>query len=182
MKKLSILTVIIGILCVNLQAQQKSDVQKIKDWYYKVKEAIKYSKEHKLEGKLYCDITSKNVNGASWSAIGEYSSKIQTWYNDDPDYAKDIEENPRECLVMVIENTEKESTRKYYAEYLFMDGQLAFVFYKRNDVTLRLYVKNNKVIKQIGKLDKDYDVTEYILQNGEVYMQSFLASFGIWNE
>ncbi len=179
MRKIVILLILINLAFSNMQAQNNADIQQIKKWYYGVKDAISESKKNKFEGNLYCDITERNVNGASWRAVGNYYVKTQYWYNDDPGLMIDDEKNPRKCLEMVIDNKEA-SVDKYYSEFLYHDGQLVFVFYKLNDESLRFYFKNKKLIKQIVDIREEYAPTaESIKQQGENYMRIFLASFGV---
>lgn len=179
--KIKILTLLaVCFAMTTLKAQNKTDIQHIKDIYYKVKEDIAFSKEHKFEGSLYCDMMEKNVNGKSWSAIGEYRSKVQFWYDEDPDMSDD--EDPRNALKIVVENTSKANTRTYYAEYLFDKGKLIFVFYKRNAEEIRFYFKDNGLIHQIGTFEEYTPTEKEIQHNGEIYMKTFLSSFGVWNE
>ncbi len=178
MKKTSILLIIISLVATSIKAQQNTDIQQIRKWYNTTKEQIEYSKKNKFEGSLYCDVMERNVNGASWRAVGNFYAKTQFWYNDDPSLMEDEGENHRACLEMIIDKTEA-SADKYYSEYLYHSGQLVFVFYKQNDETIRLYFKNKKLIKQIGEI-KEYAPTVEDMQNqGENFMKTFLASFGV---
>ncbi len=161
-------------------AQNKYDIQHIRDVYYSVKEDIAFSKEHKFEGRLYCDIAEKNAHGKSWRATGVFHSKTEYWYNDDPSIINGVGENPRTCLDMVIENMEI-AARQLYIEYLFEKGQLIFVFYKTDDVEVRLYFKDNRLIKQLGKFENDVPTTKEIMGYAETCMQQFLYSFGVKN-
>ncbi len=179
MKKISILTVIISFLFLNLQAQQQSDIQNIRKWYQTTKQSISFSKKNKSEGSLYCDIFEKNSNGASWPAVGNFHIKREFWYSNRPDFL----DNPAEGLEMVIVNGER-SAVKFYEEFLFHGGQLVFAFYKEGELELRYYFKNKKLIKKLG--DEEYDSMyvlseEGALELGDIYIKQYLSSFGYEN-
>ncbi len=174
MKKLSIILVLISFVFVNVQAQQQSDIKQIRKWYYATKNEISTSKKDKSDAELYCDITERNAHGASWRAVGNYNSKTQYWYSDDSQFMPDEYER-RTCLKMVI-NNKTSSIHKYYSEYLYHDGQLVFVFYKINDDELRLYFKNNKLIKQIGKITDLHPNVKNLQSIAEDYMKVYLST------
>ncbi len=175
MKKISILLVLISFTFINLKAQQ--DIQQIRKWYYGTKEEISNSKKGDEYG-LYCDILSRNAHGASWRVVGNYSVKTQFWYNENPYFMQSVDEDPRACLDMVIENMES-GPNNYYSEYLYHDGQLVFAFYKKNDEEIRFYFKNNKLIKQVGE-PKNFTIDyETIMYQSEEYMKTFLAISGV---
>ncbi len=169
---------IILLMLVSFSTQSQSHIQQIRKWYQEVKKEISFSQKYKFEGSLYCDITEKNINRASWRAVGTYYSKVQFWYNDDPSLMQDAGENPRACLEMVIENTES-SVNKYYIEYLYHNGELVFVFYKVNAEEMRFYYQNHKLIKQLGKIENYPPTAKEMIEKSEQYMKSFFANLGV---
>ncbi len=178
MKKVSIFLIIISLFATNIKAQQQSDIQQIRNWYNSTKEKIAFSKKNKYESSLYCDIMERNVHGASWRAVGNYHSKTQFWYHEDPNLSDNECENKLDCLKIIIDKTES-SVNNYYSEYLYHKGQLVFVFYKKNDEQLRLYFKNKKLIKKLGKIKEFAPTVEDMQKQSENYMITFLASFGL---
>lgn len=138
----------------------QNDVQKIKDHYYEVGKLIKECSGVKAnqdsECSLYSDELQINKGGNSWRAVGNYNKKIVFWYNDDPDNCDGCEEVPGLPLLKV-QITEIVSAFKYYEEYLFLDGELIFLF-KTSDnedgnIEQRYYVANKKLIKFLCNKD-----------------------------
>ncbi len=176
MKKINTVLVIICFAALSMNAQQSSYIQSIKKWYKETKSNIAYSKKHKLEGSLYCDIIERNINRVSFPAVGVFHIKQELWYSTHPDNL----DNPAEGLEMVIVNCERASL-KYYEEYLFHNGQLVFSFYKEGDLELRYYFKNKKLIKKLegSEYDNMYAMSEKsALQNAEVYIKQYTTTFG----
>ncbi len=179
MKKISIIIVLISFVFVNLQAQQQSDIEQIRKWYYATKNEISTSKKDKYDGSLYCDIIKRNVHKAFWEVVGDFSSNTEYWYNKDPNLMFE-NDNIRACLEMVIDNTQS-GLFKYYSEYLYHDGQLVFAFYKVNDEEMRFYFKNNKLIKQTGEITDLPPSSQNIKANAEAYMKKYLYNCSIDN-
>ncbi len=174
MKKISIVIISILFAALNMQAQENADIQKIKSRYQEIKKAIAFSKKNKFEGSVYCDVLERNVNHASWPALGNFFLREELWYSEQPDFL----DNPKSGLVMVIAKGEQ-SVEKYYSEYLFDNGKLVFVYYKNNTDELRYYFKNNNLINQLGNASNNvYTITpRAALQNADIYLHQYLATF-----
>ncbi len=181
MKKISILLMMICFSAANIRAQQSADIQKIRKLYYETKSDIEYSKKNKFEGKLYCNRLIKNENNRSWRAVGNYHYDIRYWYHENPLALLDEGANPHNALKMVIIDGEL-SARKFYSEYLYYGLNLCFAFYKRDSLEVRLYFKDKKLIKQVGKFDDYSSSVDEIVDDAENCMKTFLASFGIRSE
>lgn len=178
MKLKHIIIALIALLPSSILAQQKEAILHIKKVYYELKEDIAFSREHKFEGRLYCNKLEENVNGKSWSGVGTYHSVIEYWYDDNPVLVDDYSENPQSCLKMVIENTVS-ADRKYYIEYLFDEGQLIFVYYKSPTNEMRFYANNNMPIKILGEFEEGEHTWDEVTANANRHMQTFLSSFGL---
>ncbi len=167
------------ILAITMaKTQQNADIQDIRKLYYKTKSDIAYSKKNKFEGKMYCNRLIKNENKRSWRAVGTYHYDIRYWYWDNPLAMLDEGADPINALDMVIVDGEV-SARKFYSEYLYSGGNLCFAYYKRDELEVRLYFKDKKLIKQIGKFDNYSSSVDEIKKDAHHYMKTFLASFDI---
>ncbi len=174
MKRINILSILILLISVNVQAQSDINIQTIRKRYYEVKKEIKYSEKNKEEGSLYCDILERNVNGASWQAVGTFHLKQKFWYKSQDDFP----DNPNSGLEMVIVNCER-AAAKFYSEYLFHEGKLIFVFYKNENEELRYYFKNNKLIKQLGEYKENMYMlsADEALKNSKIYIKQYMSVF-----
>lgn len=181
-------SILISLICslsfTILNAQSKHDIQHIRKVYQQAKEQIAFSIKNKFEGNLYCNTLEENVNNSSWRAVGTYNKKSQFWYNKDPSFSESLGENPKACLQMVTEKA-KISDRMYYKEYLFENGQLVFIYIKYpsenliKSEELRLYFKNEKLIKQLGKPNIYSGDIESLMVEAKLKMKLFLATFGL---
>ncbi len=178
MKRITLTAVIIILTLITLQAQNISDIQEIRELYKQAKKDIAQSENKQGNSKLYCNRLIENVNNASWSAVGTYHYDIHYWYNDNPLNRIKIGAPPHYCLQMVTINA-KVSAREFYLEYLYSGEHICFAFYKSKTEEVRLYFKDGKLIKQVGKFDKYTTDAEEIVKHSVTCMNTFLATFGI---
>ncbi len=177
MKKITF-TIIVILFTFSIEAQNDTEIQKIKKYYSEVKADIAFSEKNKSKSKLYCNRLVENVNNMSWSAVGKYHYDIRYWFFKDPSKILQVGADPHNALNMVILNGQL-SNRKFYIEYLYCGQDICFALYKSQNNEVRLYFKDKKLIKQIGEFDKYTTDADEIVKHSAKCMKTFLACFGI---
>lgn len=171
----------LSCFCLTLAiGQSKTDIQYIRNKYKQVKTSIDLSANKKEKSDLYCAIWENNAHA---SMLGEHS-KTQFWYNHLPDISEDMGEDPRATLEMVIDKYSIDNGQLYYKEFLFDKGQLIFVYSRYAEQTnkakeIRLYFKNNRLIKQLGEQQAEVNDKEHLINEAEFKMKLFLTNFGV---
>ena len=107
-----------------ITAQTETEIKK---HYQEVNQQIKESKEHGMEGSLYCNELVTNKNSMSWPAVGIYKKTTDFWYNDDPNHISIQERNPKTVLVKITISRSSSSVITN-EEYLYKEGRLVFYF------------------------------------------------------
>lgn len=179
--KTRILIIILACLSSALvNGQDKADIQYIRSKYKQVKMRIDLSTNSKEKDNFYCAIWENN---AYTSLLGEHT-KTLFWYNDTPDIIEEMGEDPRTCLEMVIDKHRIDNGQVYYKEFLFDNGQLIFIYSKymnqqKKAQELRLYFKNNTLIKQLGEQGVQIGDKESLINEAEFNMKQFLINLGV---
>lgn len=154
MKK-SVITLFLMVCIATLFAQQ-NDVINIRNEYNKLKKQISELKEADYMGALYCLHIEDNVFGKSYPGTGVYNSNVWYYYTFDG-------EDGNVQLEMII-GSYKIAENTIYCEYMYIDGELAFVFKKsfyEDDVEKRLYYKGENFVKYTENgVEKQYDDAE----------------------
>lgn len=152
----------IGFLILTLfsaNAQNKADIQSIRNIYYKIKEDVSFSVKYKSEGRLYCNKIERNVNDMSWRAMGSYHKTTNLWYS----YNFSDEHKNFYPKLEYVTVSEIESKLHYSVEYLFENEKLIFCYTKSEIGEFRFYFKNEKLIKEIKKTNENVDENEYMV-------------------
>lgn len=179
--KTRILIIILACLSSALvNGQDKADIQHIRSKYKQVKMRIDLSTNSKGKDNFYCAIWENNAYA---SLLGEHT-KTLFWYNDTPDIIEEMGEDPRTCLEMVIDKHRIDDGQVYYKEFLFDNGQLIFIYSKymnqqKKAQELRLYFKNNTLIKQLGEQGVQIGDKESLINEAEFNMKQFLINLGV---
>lgn len=99
----------------------------IRNHYQDVNKRIQASKEHGMEGELYCNEWVTNKNAMSWPAVGTYQETTDFWYDDDPNHISVQERDPKTVLLKVT-ILRRSASMVTNEEYLYKNGKLVFYF------------------------------------------------------
>lgn len=180
MKAKIIITMLSCFSFTLINGQGKVDIQHIRNKYKQVKTNVDLSTNKKKKSNFYCAVWENNVYA---SLLGKHS-KTQFWYNQPPYISQETGKEPRACLEMVIDKHSIDNGQLYYKEFLFDKGQLIFVYsryakHTKKAEELRLYFKNNKLIKKLGEQGVQVGDKESLINEAEFKMKQFLATFGL---
>ncbi|MEP6675047.1 MAG: hypothetical protein ABJA78_07825 [Ferruginibacter sp.] len=172
-------------------AQTENDIRK---HYQDVNKRIEESKEHGMEGPLYCNEWTSNKNMKSWPALGVYQETTSFWYDDDPNHISSKERDPKVVLLKVIVSRRTASLLTS-EEYLYKNGKLVFFFSTEAEEgkqrETRMWFNAKGIFKSTVKADdkeltaKDLATAEYedfkprtaeAIKYGKKYQVLFLKS------
>lgn len=167
-----------------LYAQQKKEVQYIRQIYKDISEKIENCLTNKETCDLYCNRWTVNVcNRGNWSIDGQHEEKWNFWYDTTPDsWEKNIpEENHLQKIII-----DTKATATTHEEYVFSEGDLIFYFYAINEDSLsgayRFYFKKNRLIEFSSEhgddnMEEPYKTksdTQLILENAKKFQKHFV--------
>ena len=134
-----------------ITAQTETEIKK---HYQEVNQQIKESKEHGMEGSLYCNELVTNKNSMSWPAVGIYKKTTDFWYNDDPNHMNASERDPKTVLVKITISRSSASVITN-EEYLYKEGRLVFYFsderQEPKELETRIYFNTKGMFKSVVK-------------------------------
>lgn len=117
------------LLCTSFHVFAQTE-NEIRNHYQDVNKRIQASKEHGMEGELYCNEWVTNKNSMSWPAVGIYQETTDFWYDDDPNHISPEERDPKLVLLKVT-ITRRSASLSTTEEYLYKNARL--VFYYNNE-------------------------------------------------
>ena len=119
------------VLCTSLSAVAQTETD-IRNHYQEVNKKIQSSKEHDMEGELYCNEFVSNKYSKSWPAVGIYNETTDFWYDDDPNHLAPSDRDPKITLlkVAIARRSAQLTTNE---EYLYKNGRLVFYYSKEGE-------------------------------------------------
>jgi hypothetical protein len=114
------------LLCPSVYAVAQTE-NDIRNHYQDVNKRVQESKEHGMEGSLYCNEWVTNKNSMSWPAVGIFQETTDFWYDDDPNHISVQERDPKTVLLKVV-ITRRSASLVTNEEYLYRNGRLVFYY------------------------------------------------------
>ena len=181
------------VLCTSLFATAQTETD-IRNHYQDVNQKIQASKEHGMEGELYCNEWVSNKYSRSWPAVGNYNETTSFWYDDDPNHLPPSDRDPKTTLLKVV-IARKASALTTNEEYLYKNGRLVFYYNKEGEEgrewETRIWFNAKGMFKSSVKADgKELTVKEFssstysdfkpkplvVLKDGQHYQELFTSS------
>jgi len=181
------------VLCTSLFATAQTETD-IRNHYQDVNQKIQASKEHGMEGELYCNEWVSNKYSRSWPAVGNYNETTSFWYDDDPNHLPPSDRDPKTTLLKVV-IARKASALTTNEEYLYKNGRLVFYYNKEGEEgrewETRIWFNAKGMFKSSVKADgKELTVKEFssstysdfkpkplvVLKDGKHYQELFTSS------
>ena len=178
------------LLCPSFAAVAQTE-NEIRNYYLDVNKRIQSSKEHGMEGELYCNEWVTNKNSMSWPAVGNYQETIDLWYDDDPNHISVEERDPKTVLLKVTV-ARRASHLITNEEYLYKNGRLIFYYNNEGEEgkqwETRIWFNTKGMFKNMVKADdrelspKDLATPEYsdfkpqpanVQRSGKLYQDLF---------
>ncbi len=179
------------MLSTSLSAVAQTETE-IRNHYQDVNQKIQASKEHGMEGELYCNEWVSNKYSKSWPAVGNYNETTDFWYDDDPNHLAPSDRDPKLTLLKVV-ISRKASRLTTNEEYLYKNGHLVFYYTKEDEEgrewETRIWFNAKGMFKSSVKADgkelsaKELAIAEYsdfkprtavVLKDGKRYQDLFL--------
>ncbi len=154
---------------------------RIKTLYGETAAAISRALKGEEDG-LYANELVVNSRNGSWRGSGNYSKKAVFWYADPPEFAA-AEGKKGESALAKVEVTETAAAINRYAEFLYGNGELLFVFRRGGDggtAEERVYLQDGRVIQCLnGSQGAPVDVDPSpLLREAAYWQEMFLLTFG----
>ena len=147
---------LLPVLCFSVLANAQTETSIVKH-YQDINKQVQESKQHGMEGTLYCNEWVTNKNSMSWPAVGIYSETIQFWYNDDPNHISPGERDPKTVLEKVTVTRKAAADFISNEEYLYMSGKPVFFYSivteEGKQWETRLYFNTKGMFKSSVKID-----------------------------
>lgn len=185
-------SLLLPVLCFSILTNAQTETSIVKH-YQDINKQVQESKQHGMEGTLYCNEWVTNKNSMSWPAVGIYNETIQFWYNDDPNHISPLERDPKTVLEKVTLTRRAAADFISNEEYLYMSGKPVFFY---SNVTeegkqweTRMYFNTKGMFKSSVKIDgkeltaKELVAPEYsdsrpqplvVLKHGRKYQDLFV--------
>jgi len=179
------------LLCTSLSAVAQTETE-IRNHYQDVNKRIASSKEHGMEGELYCNEWVSNKYSRSWPAVGIYNETTNFWYDDDPNHLSREDRDPKVTLLKVA-IARKSAQLSTTEEYLYKNGRLVFYYCKEGEEgkerETRIWFNTKGMFKSSVKADgkelnpKELATAEYsdfkprtavVLKDGKRYQDLYL--------
>jgi hypothetical protein len=178
------------LLCPAVHAIAQTESE-IRTHYQDVNRRIQESKEHGMEGSLYCNEWVTNKNLMSWPAVGIYQETTDFWYEDDPNHISIKERDPKTVLLKV-EVKRRSASMVTNEEYLYKNARLVFYYNQETEEgkqwETRIWFNAKDMFKNMVKADgrelspKDLATPEYsdfkpqpanVQRSGKLYQDLF---------